>query len=35
MAENKAIVAVLLEDSNEAKNFASIFNQIGFYTKML
>lgn len=33
MAENKAIVAVLLEDLNEAKNFASIFTQIGFTPK--
>lgn len=33
MAENKAIVAILLDDQNEASNFASIFNQIGFTPK--
>ena len=33
MVENKATVAILLEDENEAKSFASIFNQIGFKPK--
>ena len=33
MAENKAIVAILLDDQSEANNFASIFNQIGFTPK--
>ena len=33
MAENKAIVAILLDDQSEANNFASLFNQIGFTPK--
>ena len=33
MAETKAVVAVLFDDQNEAKNFSNLFNQMGFLSK--
>ncbi len=33
MAENKAIVAILIEDQIESQNFAKIFNSMGFISK--
>jgi hypothetical protein len=33
MAESKAVVAVLVDDQNEAKNFSNLFNQMGFLSK--